>query len=133
MPSHTLAEALLTLASSDQVGAWESDVWCTHTKIDVPIYSNNAEASKQVTAEELAAIRVFAINFWNHPETARAQYIKKQNDSEAVGRNVWCKWVNKNWQASWKINTVVNEVLNNNNSSPYAIMQKMKVKEVRHT
>ena len=130
MPAVTLAGALLTLAGKRD--PWRNLTWCNHTHLTVSPFKAHDDIRNMPpgwTFSIQESVRHFAEEYWNHslPE----QFIKKQNDKYAAGRDAWNSLVHDSWSRRWGMNRCIDDAMAAMDFDAWGIMKNLKLPEVR--
>ncbi|KAG1717668.1 P-loop containing nucleoside triphosphate hydrolase protein, partial [Suillus occidentalis] len=134
MPSipHPLALIQLWIASSAL--PWSNPVWQSLTNVlgDPWTYDRARDvtaASTHVadwTVGKAQAIEVFMSNCKTARDPAE-HYASKNKDNDYEGRSSWNAWVKTSW-AKWKINKLIDNILQENGCEPHEVMARLNCK-----
>lgn len=139
MPTRSLTSALLHLTADAPTLPWGSSTWSQVTKIpgEPWVYDEKTDDKalspnvKEWTVELAKKVKCFVTTIFalGSPEKREEYITKKSSDNDTAGRTAWASFVGKR-SASWGINKVIDEVLEENGRSPTAVYRAMGTNDV---
>lgn len=130
MPAVTLAGALLTL--TEELDPWRHLTWRDHTQLTTSPLEESDDVYDLPPGWTLSiqdSVLDFAEAYWNHSRPQ--EFIKKQNDEFAAGRDAWNSLVHDSWSRTWGISRRIDDAMAAMDSDAWCIMKNLKVSEVR--
>jgi hypothetical protein len=134
MPTFPYPLALIQLSIANSTLSWSNPVWQSLTNVlgDPWAYNHGGDksaASIHVTAWTVGkaqAVKVF-INNCKSAQDPALHYAITQKDNDHEGHSSWNIWVKTSW-AKWKINTLVNNILQESGCEPHDVMARLNCK-----
>ncbi|KAG1793331.1 P-loop containing nucleoside triphosphate hydrolase protein [Suillus plorans] len=134
MPTIPYPLALIQLSIADSTLPWSNPVWQSLTNVlgDPWTYNHGGDKSAAAThvpewtVGKAQAVEAF-INNCKSAQDPALHYAIKRKDNDHEGRSSWNIWVKTSW-AKWKINTLVDNILQENGCEPHDVMARLNCK-----
>ncbi|KAG1863891.1 P-loop containing nucleoside triphosphate hydrolase protein [Suillus subluteus] len=134
MPTIPHPLALIQLSIADPTLPWSNPVWQSLTSVlgDPWVYNHGGDKSAAATyvAEwtvgKAQAVEAF-INNCKSAQDPALHYAVTRKDNDHEGRSSWNIWVKTSW-AKWKINTLVDNILQESGCEPHDVMARLNCK-----
>ncbi|KAG2366148.1 hypothetical protein BDR07DRAFT_1373763 [Suillus spraguei] len=141
MPTIPYPLALIQLWIANPTLPWSNPVWQSLTQVLGDPWAYDCSMDVTAAAAHVAewtvgkaqAIEVFMNNCKTAQDPAE-HYASKCKDNDHEGRSSWNAWIKTVW-AKWKINRLVDNILQENGCKPHEVMARLNCKtadEVRH-
>ncbi|KAG2064532.1 hypothetical protein BDR04DRAFT_1035000 [Suillus decipiens] len=134
MPTIPYPLALIQLWIANPTLPWSNPTWqsLTHVLGDPWAYDRSMDVTAATTnVAEWTVGKAQAIEvFMNNCKTARdpaEHYASKRKDNDHEGRSSWNAWVKTSW-AKWKLNRLVDNILQENGCEPREVMARLNCK-----
>jgi hypothetical protein len=134
MPTISYALALIQLWIANPALPWSSHVWqsLTHVHGNPWEYDHGGDAPATAihvakwTVGKAEAVEAF-LNNCQTAEDPAEHYGTKRRDNDHEGRSAWNAWVKTSW-AKWKINKLLDDILQESGCEPHEAMARAKCK-----
>ncbi|KAG2335631.1 hypothetical protein BDR05DRAFT_898054 [Suillus weaverae] len=134
MPTISYALALVQLWIANPALPWSSHVWqgLTHIQGNPWEYDHDSDATATAThvadwtVGKAQAVEAF-LNNCQTAEDPAEHYGVKRKDNDHEGRSAWNDWVKTSW-GQWKINKLLDNVLQESGCEPHEAMARAKCK-----
>jgi len=134
MPTIPYPLALIQLSIADSTLPWSNPVWQSLTNVLGDPWAYNHGGDKSAASIHVAAWTVGKAQaveaFINNCKSAQdpaLHYAITWKDNDHEGRSSWNIWVKTSW-AKWKINTLVDNILQESRCEPHDVMARLNCK-----
>ena len=108
---------------------WQERTGLTRAPFSPSVHDETPDAWKLSGGND--CVWAFLSHFLALSDTQRTEYIKRRQDNNEQGRNLWLTWFHAHW-TKWRINQTVVDAWAEHKVDPYSVMGRLKMSKVNH-